>query len=209
MSGFPISLFTSCCRQKPNQTADRPEPAPETGRHSQIGCKALALAVGMVAVGIGLYSLGGRAVSTELALPQNPALDFNPFPNLPLQPEVTAPLLSSPVISTAPREKPDYFLKAVDALNEGDAKKFFEKLEKDPSFRFQIAHARTEEEQTQIIREKHHLHFDEKEFHSAFQEKYHCPLKKSELHKLVSSGLMTSEVAAKLPYTKEKPHHGE
>ncbi len=90
-----------------------------------------------------------------------------------------------------------------------DAKKFFDKLEKDPAFRFQIAHARTEEEQKQIIKEKHQLHFDEKEFHTAFQEKFNCPLKKSELRRLVAAGLMTSEVAAKLPYAKEHPHHGE
>ncbi len=94
-------------------------------------------------------------------------------------------------------------------MSVGDAKKFFEKLEKDPMFRFQIAHSRTEEEQNRIIREKHNLHFDEKEFQSAFQEKYHCPLKKAELQKLVAAGLLTSEVAAKFPYTKEHPHHGE
>jgi hemerythrin-like domain-containing protein len=93
-------------------------------------------------------------------------------------------------------------------MSKKDAKQFFEMLEKDPAFQFQIANSRNEAECLKAINE-HHMQFDEKEFREAFEEKYHRPLKKEELHKLTASGLMPSTVAAKLPYTRNHPHHGD
>lgn len=93
-------------------------------------------------------------------------------------------------------------------MSQKDAKQFFELLEKDAAFRFKIAHSRNEGECLNAIRE-HHLQFDERECMHAFQEKYHRPLKKEELHKMALEGLMPSDVAARIPYTHHRPHHGE
>jgi len=93
-------------------------------------------------------------------------------------------------------------------MSKKDAKQFFEILEKDTSFQFQIANSRSESECLQLIH-NHHLLFDEKEFRSAFEEKYHRPLKKEELYKLETSKLLPSGIAAKLPYIHNQPKHGE
>lgn len=93
-------------------------------------------------------------------------------------------------------------------MSKKDALQFFEILEKDRKFQFQIANSRNEAECMKMIHE-HHMQFDEKEYREAFEEKYHRQFTKEELHKLTAAGLMTSNVAAKLPYTRNHPHHGE
>jgi hypothetical protein len=93
-------------------------------------------------------------------------------------------------------------------MSKKDAKQFLEILKKDSAFQFQIANSRNEAECLKAIKE-HHLQFDEKEFRGAFEEKYHHPFSKEELHKLTTAGQMSSAVAAKLPYTQNHPHHGE
>ena len=89
-----------------------------------------------------------------------------------------------------------------------DAKKFLDMLEKDVTFQNQIANSRNETECLKAIH-GYHLQFDEKEFVGAFEEKYHRPLKKEELHKMAQTGLIPANVAAKLPFVHHSPHHGE
>jgi hypothetical protein len=93
-------------------------------------------------------------------------------------------------------------------MSKKDAKLFWEKLDKDPAFRFQIEHSRSEQETLEFIRGAQ-LQFDAKEFQGVFEEKFHHPLKKEELHKLADEGLIPHEIAFRLPYASNHPHHGE
>jgi predicted ribosomally synthesized peptide with nif11-like leader len=99
-------------------------------------------------------------------------------------------------------------VKSEDAMPKKDAKSFLEKLEKDSALRLQISNARNEGETLKIIREQHFL-FDQKEFQSAFEEKYHRPLKREELHKMAAEGWLSPELAAKMPFAANHPHHGD
>jgi hypothetical protein len=93
-------------------------------------------------------------------------------------------------------------------MSKKDAKTFFEILETDPTLQFEIVNSHNEAECIQVIHQ-HHLSFDEKEFRKAFEDKFHCTFSKDELHKLAAEGRISSPVAAKLPFTRNRPHHGE
>lgn len=93
-------------------------------------------------------------------------------------------------------------------MAKNDATKFFNKIDCDGIFASKIAHSRNEAECLKIIADAG-MHFTAQEFHQAFHEKYHHPLKKEILHRLSQEGIIPSEVSTKIPYQNQSPHHGE
>lgn len=68
-----------------------------------------------------------------------------------------------------------------------NAKEFWEKMEKDASFRSELLKAKSQREKEEILR-RHNFQFTKQQYDEAFQERYGRILNQEELKKVTAAG---------------------